>query len=1058
MDPEVIRILLAEDNVADATLLQEALLQADLGRFKVTVADRLDKALKLEQENAFDVILLDLSLPDSAGADTYRRARRAASKTPIVVLTGNANDRIGLQAVREGIQDYLVKGQADGHQIWRTIRYSMERKRREDELRQLNRTLQARNASSQAMMRATDEVSYLEEVCRIVVKDCGHAMVWIGFAEDDPDSTIRPAAYFGFNEGYLETLKLTWADTERGRGPTGTAIRTGKPCACPNMLTNPSFTPWREAALQRGYASSMAFPLSAETKTFGALTIYSKEPDPFSAEEAQLLGELANDLSYGISAIRLRASHARSVEALLQSEMRYRMLVELAPDAIIAHQDGRLVYVNPAALRLYGAEKRAQLLGRKMIDLVHPEDRQAAAGRIKAAMDGSRAGVAELRVLRLSGQIVPVEAVGAAIDFQGQPAVQDIFRDISERKQAEAQLRLHAAALEAAANGIVIADHAGTILWANPAFTRLTGYPVQEAIGQTPRVLKSGRHDAVFYRNMWDTILAGRPWHGEVVNRRKDGSLYTEEMTITPVRAEGNAITHFIAVKEDVTERKRAEEALVDARSAKTSQDMIDAMEEGVVLLDLSGRIRLLNPAMANLLERERAGVVGQDLRDLLRELVFGDDLETIAGAFREVTQGKKPTLPPLTFHPKNGKPIVAVPSIAFVSNPDGSPLHVVCTFRNITELRRAHEAVQASERKYHELVEHANSIIMRRKPDGTIIFFNEFAQQFFGYHENEILGRNVVGTIVPPVDSAGNDLAKMILDIGRNPEKYASNENENVCGNGRRVWVHWTNRALRDPFGDVVELLCVGIDITERKEAERERHRYQERLRSLADKLARTEEEERRRISRYIHDTVIQSLSLSNIKLGAVRETLATSLPEELGKVEMARELVVEAIRECRHLMTDLTPPMLYELGLAPALDALAEQLSKKHGVPIHVEDDGLPKPLANDRRGLLFQCTRELVVNALKHAGPCRITISTYCEGNSIQIDVHDSGVGFDASKFRSRPGAQGGFGLFNLRERIDALGGRFEIHSTPQDGTKASITVPLSAPAVVSTTPPA
>ena len=113
-----------------------------------------------------------------------------------------------------------------------------ERKKREEELHRLNRTLKANSHSDQAMMRATDESEYLDEICRIVVEDCGHAMVWIGFAEEDEAKTVRPVAYAGFEKGYLETMKITWADTERGRGPTGIAIRTGKPSMCRNMLTD----------------------------------------------------------------------------------------------------------------------------------------------------------------------------------------------------------------------------------------------------------------------------------------------------------------------------------------------------------------------------------------------------------------------------------------------------------------------------------------------------------------------------------------------------------------------------------------------------------------------------------------------------------------------------------------------------------------------------------------------------------------------------------------------------------------------------------------------------
>ena len=222
------------------------------------------------------------------------------------------------------------------------IRDITDRKIRENENEKYNRTLKALSRSSQVMMRAADEHAYMEQVCRIVVEDCGYAMVWIGFAEDDEHKTVRPVAYSGFEEGYIDTLKITWADTERGRGPTGTAIRMGKPAICRNMLTDPLFEPWRKEAIRRGYASSIVLPLTAGGKAFGALTIYSKEPDSFAGDEEMLLAEIANDLSYGIIAIRLR-------EALRVSEERFHVIAANTPDHILV-QDSDLRYqlvINP---------------------------------------------------------------------------------------------------------------------------------------------------------------------------------------------------------------------------------------------------------------------------------------------------------------------------------------------------------------------------------------------------------------------------------------------------------------------------------------------------------------------------------------------------------------------------------------------------------------------------------------------------------------------------------------------------------------------------------------
>jgi PAS domain S-box-containing protein len=205
----------------------------------------------------------------------------------------------------------------------------------DQQLQKLNRTLKALNNSNQALLRATNEAELLEDICKIITQDCGYAMVWIGYAEHDENKTVRPVAHAGFEEGYLETLGITWADTEHGRGPTGAAIRTGETRMCRNMLTDPAYAPWRNQALQRGYASSLVLPLIAEGKAFGAINVYSREPEAFCEDEVKLLEELAGDLAYGISALRLRIAHAQVEQALRQSEQRVRLKLEsiLSPEA-----------------------------------------------------------------------------------------------------------------------------------------------------------------------------------------------------------------------------------------------------------------------------------------------------------------------------------------------------------------------------------------------------------------------------------------------------------------------------------------------------------------------------------------------------------------------------------------------------------------------------------------------------------------------------------------------------------------------------------------------------
>ena len=206
---------------------------------------------------------------------------------------------------------------------------------------QINRTLVALRHSSFVMIQATNEISYLEDVCKILVEDCGYSLVWIGLI-DHINNKVNPVVYAGFEEDYLKTLNITFDDTEYGHGPTGTAIRTGKICICTNMLTDPKFKPWREEAIKRGYASSIVIPLISDNKVFGALNIYSREPNPFSEEEKDLLKELSDDISYGITSLRLRIEHDKAEKELKESMKEVeRSNIELEQFAYITSHDLR---------------------------------------------------------------------------------------------------------------------------------------------------------------------------------------------------------------------------------------------------------------------------------------------------------------------------------------------------------------------------------------------------------------------------------------------------------------------------------------------------------------------------------------------------------------------------------------------------------------------------------------------------------------------------------------------------------------------------------------------
>ncbi len=281
-------------------------------------------------------------------------------------------------------------------------------------------------------------------------------------------------------------------------------------------------------------------------------------------------------------------------EFLKQSEERFRLLAENTSDIISLHDpEGKYIYISPACNEILGFTPD-ELAGKFPKDYADQDD----VGNIRGFFNEKNSENHESRLItwrarRKNGENIFLETSIRPI-FEADNKLRGwvcASRDSTERIRNREQLELQRTALESAANGIVIVDRDAKIIWSNPAITKLTGYTEEELLGKNPSIMKSGKHSKEFYQEMWRTVLLGKVWHGEMINRRKNGSLYNEELTIAPVRNQRGEITHFVAIKQDITDRKRSE-LLLQERAAFMMNN-----PDPVMRADAEGIISECNPA-----------------------------------------------------------------------------------------------------------------------------------------------------------------------------------------------------------------------------------------------------------------------------------------------------------------------------------------------------------------------------------------------------------------------------------------------------------------------------
>ena len=522
-------------------------------------------------------------------------------------------------------------------------------------------------------------------------------------------------------------------------------------------------------------------------------------PEDFHQEHMRLL---TDGLAKRVEALEAEILERQQAESALQrSQARLQSTMDgMLEGAQIVSPEWRYLYVNAAAAA-QGKQTPAELLGHTMMEIYPGIEHTALFMALREVL-------AQQAPRRLENEFEYPDGSKGWFDLHIQPVPEGLFilsHDITARRRAEEQLRLQSAALNAAANAIVITNAAGQIQWVNPAFTRLTGYAAEAVIGQSPRLLKSGQHDQGFYQRMWATIAAGEVWHSEMVNRRVDGSLYTQEQTVTPLLDTNGQITHYIAIQQDVTERKQIEAHL------RYLAAIVENVSDGIVSTDLQMNIRSWNAGAEAMFGYAAAEVIGRPYSEVVTYDYLEGDEDTARRAVAETGrwQGE------VRARRKDGTPLYALVAGTLVKDDDGTATGFSAVLHDITARKQA-------EAQYRTLVEQMPAITYTAALDETnaTLYISPQIERL-GYTPADYLGDPALWlrNIHP------DDRERVVAQFAESRASRAPLHSEYrlLARDGRVVWLQDDAVIVYDAAGQPLCHQGVVIDITERKLRERE-------------------------------------------------------------------------------------------------------------------------------------------------------------------------------------------------------------------------------------------
>lgn len=665
----------------------------------------------------------------------------------------------------------------------------------------------------------------------------------------------------------------------------------------------------------------------------------------------------------------------------------------------------------------------------------------------------------EQELKRLERQIGDLKA-----SEERQRSVEKALRESEERYRS---------LVKQSSDGVYIFDpETARILEANDQFTKLLGYSEDEIPGLSLYDIVISRKEMID-ASIRKVLRDGTYIYGLRHYRHKNGSVIDVEISGTLIHY-GEAQVVMVNLR-NVTERRKAEEKLRNqAKQLKEQAELLDIAEDAIIVLDMEDRIVFWNAGA-----EERYGWTKDEVKNQVSyavlHTVFPEPLIDIKAKLAMVGRWEGE----LVQKKRSGEEIVVESRLALRRDQKNRPVAIMEINNDITERKQTQIALQRSKEELEarvaartaELQDANDRLIVelnRRKRiedmlrKGAERYRNLFVNSPLGIYRVNAEGRILMGnpTLIRMLGYSSFDELVSVVGKRRDyePSYLRKKIKDRLEKEGRvrgfetkwrkrdktSIFVRENAKAVRSPDGTLLYYEGTVEDITEQKKAEEKIKSYQKQLRSLASDLSLAEERERRRIATMLHDHIGQILAISKIKLGALAQLIGND--ESMNQLKEVRNHIEQAIQYTRSLTFELSPPILYDLGLEAALEWLAEQVREHQRINCMFEADAYPKPVSDEIRIVLFSAVRELLMNVTKHAQANVAKITIRRVNDSITVHVADNGIGFVPSKMSFYRDENKGFGLFSIRERLRHLSGQMEVRSGRGRGTRVILTAPL------------